>query len=98
MKSGNEAVNLTAHSSNLLVRRTHLLNSKSIFIWSSFCVSGSTVRNPVLIRRSMQLIKELTDILREIISSGDEERLRRLEEIVRRYTAARKGVENRLLH
>jgi hypothetical protein len=46
----------------------------------------------------MQLIKELTDILREIISSGDEERLRRLEEIVRRYTAARKGVENRLLH
>ena len=38
---------------------------------------------PILRRKSMELLKELTQILREIIGSGDEESLRRLEETIR---------------
>jgi hypothetical protein len=34
-------------------------------------------------RKSMELLKELTQILQEIIGSGDEERFRRLEETIR---------------
>jgi len=40
-------------------------------------------KNPTLRRKSMELLKELTQILQEIIGSGDEESLRRLEETVR---------------
>jgi hypothetical protein len=39
--------------------------------------------NTTLIRRSMELLKELTEILREIISSGDEESFRKLQEFIR---------------
>ena len=39
--------------------------------------------HPTLRRKSMELLKELTQILREIIGSGDEESLRQLEETVR---------------
>lgn len=39
--------------------------------------------NITLIRRSMGLLKELTEILREIISSGDEESFRELQEFIR---------------
>ena len=37
----------------------------------------------------MELLKELTDILREIISSGDEEGLQRLQEMVRAIAETR---------
>ena len=40
-------------------------------------------KNPTLRRKSMELLKELTQILQEIIRSGDEESLRRLEETIR---------------
>jgi hypothetical protein len=56
------------------------------------------MKNPVLIRNSMRLIKEILEILREIISSGDEESLRRLQEIVRAFVESRQDVGNRALH
>ena len=40
------------------------------------------MRNPTLIRSSMQLLKELTDVLREIISSSDEESFRQLQQTI----------------
>lgn len=46
----------------------------------------------------MKLIKEFTEILREIISSNDEEKFRQLEEIVRAYNRPQPKVENRVLH
>jgi hypothetical protein len=67
-------------------------------MWCGFCVSGNLVRDPILIRKSMKLIKKFTEILREIISTGDEERFRRLEEIVRAYDNSHQDVENRFLH
>ena len=41
------------------------------------------MRNSLLSRQSMELLKELVEILREIISSGDEESLQRLQQMVR---------------
>jgi hypothetical protein len=46
----------------------------------------------------MQLIKEITEILREIISSGDEQRFRQLQEIVRVFKDSRHSQESRALH
>jgi hypothetical protein len=46
----------------------------------------------------MGLIKEITDILREIISSGDEESFRQLQEIVRAFNDSRRHAESRALH
>jgi hypothetical protein len=40
-------------------------------------------KNPVLRGKSMELLKDLTQILQEIIRSGDEESFRRLEETIR---------------
>jgi hypothetical protein len=40
-------------------------------------------KTPILRRKSMELLKDLTQILREIIGSGDEESFRRLEETIR---------------
>ena len=37
-------------------------------------------KNPILRRKSMELLKNLTDILREMISSGDAEGVQRLQE------------------
>jgi hypothetical protein len=37
---------------------------------------------PILRRKSIELLKDLIQILREIIGSGDEERFRRLEETI----------------
>jgi hypothetical protein len=40
------------------------------------------MRNSLLSRQSMELLKELVEILREIISSGDAESLQRLQQMV----------------
>jgi hypothetical protein len=40
-------------------------------------------KTPILRGKSMALLKELTQILQEIIDSGDEESFRRLEETIR---------------
>jgi translation initiation factor 2B subunit (eIF-2B alpha/beta/delta family) len=38
--------------------------------------------NPTMIRSSMQLLKELTEVLRAIISSSDEESFRQLQQTI----------------
>jgi hypothetical protein len=40
------------------------------------------MHNLTMIRSSMQLLKELTDVLREIISSSDEESFRQLQQTI----------------
>jgi hypothetical protein len=54
-------------------------------------------KNPVLRRKSMELLKNLTQILQEIIGSGDEESLRRLEEIISAIDESRRK-SGRTLH
>jgi hypothetical protein len=46
-------------------------------------------KTPILRRKSMELLKDLTQILQEIIGSGDEESLRRLEETIRALDESR---------
>ena len=48
-------------------------------------------------RKSIKLLKELTQLLREIIGSGDEESLRRLEETIRAVDEGRRQ-PGRTLH
>jgi hypothetical protein len=45
---------------------------------------------PILRRKSMELLKDLTQILQEIISSGDEGSFRRLEETIRAIDESRR--------
>jgi hypothetical protein len=52
---------------------------------------------PILRRKSMELLKDLTQILQEIISSGDEESFRRLEETIRALDESRRK-PGRTLH
>ena len=53
-------------------------------------------KTPALRRKSMELLKDLTQILQEIIRSGDEESFRRLEETIRAIDESRKP--GRTLH
>jgi hypothetical protein len=52
---------------------------------------------PILRRKSMELLKDLTQILQEIIGSGDEESFRRLEETIRALDESRRK-PGRMLH
>jgi hypothetical protein len=52
---------------------------------------------PILRRKSMELLKDLTQILREIIGSDDEESFRRLEETIRAIDESRRK-PGRTLH
>jgi len=54
-------------------------------------------KTPILRRKSMELLKDLTQILQEIIGSGDEESLRRLEETIRALDESRRK-PGRILH
>jgi hypothetical protein len=54
-------------------------------------------KNPVLRGKSMELLKDLTQILQEIIRSGDEESFRRLEETIRAIGESRQK-SGRTLH
>lgn len=56
-----------------------------------------TEKTPILRQKSMELLKDLTQILREIIGSGDEESFRRLEETIRAIDASRQK-PGRTLH
>jgi len=47
-------------------------------------------KTPILRSKSLELLKDLTQILQEIIRSGDEESLRRLEEIIRALDESRR--------
>jgi hypothetical protein len=53
--------------------------------------------NPILRRKSMELLKDVTQILQEIIGSGDEESFRRLEETIRAIDESRRK-PGRTLH
>lgn len=67
---------------------------------SGINVEGEMTRaekTPILRRKSMELLKDLTQILREIIGSGDEESFRRLEETIRAIDASRQK-PGRTLH
>jgi hypothetical protein len=54
-------------------------------------------KNPILRRKSMELLKDLTQILQEIIGFGDEESFRRLEETIRALDESRRK-PGRMLH
>jgi hypothetical protein len=54
-------------------------------------------KNPILRGKSMELLKDLTQILQEIIRSGDEESFRRLEETIRAMDKSRRKPD-RILH
>ena len=67
---------------------------------SGFSLEGevmTTEKTPILRRKSMQLLKDLTQILQEIIGSGDEESLSRLEETIRELDESRRK-PGRILH
>jgi hypothetical protein len=53
-------------------------------------LEGELMKSPILRRKSIELLKELTQILQEIIGSGDEERFRRLEETIRKLDDSRR--------
>jgi hypothetical protein len=59
--------------------------------------TDSFEKNPILRRKSMELLKDLTQILQEIIGSGDEESFRRLEETIRAIDESRRK-PGRTLH
>ncbi len=63
-----------------------------------FALVCQIMRNPILIRKSMALLKEMTQILREIIASGDEERFRQLQDIIHALNDSRQDVGSRALH
>jgi hypothetical protein len=54
-------------------------------------------KNPSLRRKSMELLKELTQVLQKIIRSGDEESLHQLEETIRTLDESRRKL-GRTLH
>jgi len=54
-------------------------------------------KNSILRRKSIELLKDLTQILQEIIGSGDEESFRRLEETIRAIDESRRK-PGRTLH
>jgi hypothetical protein len=59
---------------------------------SGISLEGETMtaeKTPILRGKSMELLKDLTQILQEIIRSGDEESLRRLEETIRAINESR---------
>jgi hypothetical protein len=51
---------------------------------------------PILRRKSMELLKEVIQILQEIIGSGDEESLRRLEATIRALDESRRKPDHTL--
>ncbi len=53
-------------------------------------LKGELMNTPILRRKSILLLKELTHILQEIIGSGDEESFRRLEETIRNLDETRR--------
>jgi hypothetical protein len=49
-------------------------------------------------RKSMELLKDMTQILREILSSGDEEGLRQLEKTIRTLEQTRRKPGSHAIH
>jgi hypothetical protein len=55
-------------------------------------------RNPALRRKSMELLKDITQILREILSSDDEEGLLQLEKTIRALEQSRHKPGSHAIH
>ena len=53
-------------------------------------LEGETIKSSILRRKSIELLKQLTQILQEIIGSGDEESLHRLEETIHQLDESRR--------
>ena len=53
---------------------------------------------PALRRKSMELLKDITQILREILSSGDEEGLRQFEKTIRAIEQTRHKPGSHAIH
>lgn len=53
---------------------------------------------PALRRKSMELLKDITQILREILSCGDEEGLRQLEKTIRALEQTRHKPGSHAIH
>jgi hypothetical protein len=53
---------------------------------------------PALRRKSMELLKDITQILREILSSGDEEGLRQFEKTIRALEQTRHKPGSHAIH
>jgi hypothetical protein len=56
------------------------------------------MRNPALRRKSMELLKDITQMLREILSSDDEEGLRQLEKTIRALEQSRQKAGSHAIH
>jgi hypothetical protein len=56
------------------------------------------MRNPALRRKSMELLKDITQMLREILSSDDEEGLRQLEKTIRALEQSRHKPGSHAIH
>ena len=59
---------------------------------------GKNMDKPALRRKSMELLKDITEILREILSSGDEEGLRHVEETIRALEQTRHKPGSHAIH
>jgi hypothetical protein len=53
---------------------------------------------PALRRKSMELLKDITQMLREILSSGDEEGLRQIEKTIRALEQTRHKPGSHSIH
>ena len=61
-------------------------------------VKKKEMGKPALRRKSMELLKDITQILREILSSGDEEGLRQLENSIRVIEQTRRKPGSHVIH
>ena len=61
-------------------------------------VKKKEMGKPALRRKSMELLKDITQILREILSSGDEEGLRQLENTIRAIEQTRRKPGSHVIH
>ena len=59
---------------------------------------NSDMDKSALRRKSMELLKDVTEILREILSSGDEEGLRHVEETIRALEQTRQKPGSHAIH
>jgi hypothetical protein len=78
---------------------------RSFLSWCVFCFFGisamdakKAARNPALRRKSMELLKDITQILREILSSDDEEGLLQLEKTIRALEQSRHKPGSHAIH
>jgi hypothetical protein len=61
-------------------------------------VKKRVMAKPALRRKSMELLKDITQILREILSSGDEEGLRQFEKTIRALEQTRHKPGSHAIH